>query len=249
MGFQIDSRTVRGSWLVFITALALLSLSCSAYAAHPHPRGATPLKVPLVPAFQPCTSAGSNSTHGPPLAFPSCSPPVQASSFLTVGTTDANGAAENAIGSVLYNVEIGPPRDALIAVSTTDVRCRLPLNTTCGAPNALAGPDYTGQLQLIDVLRLTDHYNGPGLTTPATMTDIPSFPGIAVPCGATTADIGVGSTCAITTTLNAMMPDAIRHGQRGVWEMGPLQVYDGGPSGTAGDADATLFEDQGVFVP
>ncbi len=248
MGFRIDSRRVSGSLLVFITALALLALGGSAYAEYARPRGATPLKVPLVPAFQPCTPAGSNSTHGAPLAFPSCNPPVQTSNFLTVGTPDANGAAENAVGSVLYSVEIGPPRDALITVSTTDVRCRLPLNTTCGAPNAAAGPDYTGQLEVIHVLRVTDHYNGPGLTETATMTDIP-FPELTVPCGATTTDISVGSTCAITTTINAVLPGAIRNGQRAIWEMGPLQVYDGGASGAAGSADATLFEDEGVFVP
>jgi hypothetical protein len=28
-----------------------------------------------------------------------------------------------------------------------------------------------------------------------------------------------------------------------------VQVFDGGSSGTAGAADATLFEDEGVFVP
>jgi hypothetical protein len=28
-----------------------------------------------------------------------------------------------------------------------------------------------------------------------------------------------------------------------------VQVYDGGASGKAGSNDATLFEDQGVFVP
>jgi hypothetical protein len=31
--------------------------------------------------------------------------------------------------------------------------------------------------------------------------------------------------------------------------MGPVQVFDGGASGVAGAADATLFEDQGIFVP
>ena len=53
------------------------------------PAGATPLRVPLVPAYEPCSSPSLN--HGPPLAFPSCGPPVQASDHLTVGTPDANG--------------------------------------------------------------------------------------------------------------------------------------------------------------
>ena len=54
------------------------------------PKGATPLRVPLVPAFQQCTAA--DRTHGPPLAFPSCASPAQTSGNLTVGTPDANGA-------------------------------------------------------------------------------------------------------------------------------------------------------------
>jgi hypothetical protein len=31
--------------------------------------------------------------------------------------------------------------------------------------------------------------------------------------------------------------------------MGQVQVYDGGASGAVGAADATLFEDEGVYVP
>src|SRR5262245_4192760 len=52
------------------------------------PRGATPLRAALVPAYNACTA--SNRTHGPALAFPSCNPPVRSSSVLTVGTPDAN---------------------------------------------------------------------------------------------------------------------------------------------------------------
>src|SRR6266540_2776502 len=72
-------------------------------ATHPRPRGATPLRASLVPAYKQCTGAG-NRTHGAPLALPSCNPPVQESDSLTVGTPDANGAAPNSIGFVLFNV-------------------------------------------------------------------------------------------------------------------------------------------------
>ncbi len=249
MGFQIGSCRIRGSWLV-ITALALLVLASPAHAAYPRPRGATPLKTALVPAFKPCTPSGSNSTHGAPLAFPSCAPPVQASGFLTVGTMDSNGAAENAVGSVLYSLQTVSPRDVLIDVSTTDVRCQLPVNTTCGSANAAAGPDYTGQLEVVHVLRMTDRFNRPGATGafgPGTVVDIP-YPELTVPCGPT-ADTSMGSTCAISTTANAIIPGSVRDGERAIWEMGQVQVYDGGANGTAGSSDATLFEDEGVFVP
>jgi hypothetical protein len=38
-------------------------------------------------------------------------------------------------------------------------------------------------------------------------------------------------------------------GQRAIWQLGAVQVYDGGASGVAGAPDATLFMDQGIFVP
>jgi hypothetical protein len=48
---------------------------------------------------------------------------------------------------------------------------------------------------------------------------------------------------------NAVEPGAVQTGTLAVWELGPVQVHDGGASGVAGAADATLFEEQGVFVP
>src|SRR5947207_14254903 len=53
-------------------------------ASYARPRGATPTVVSLVPAFALCTPAGANRTHGAAHGYPSCAPPVQASSFLTV---------------------------------------------------------------------------------------------------------------------------------------------------------------------
>ena len=58
---------------------------------YPRPGGATPLRVPLVPAYQSCSAP--NSTHGAPLSFPSCNPPDLESQVLTVGTPDSNGKA------------------------------------------------------------------------------------------------------------------------------------------------------------
>ena len=41
--------------------------------AYPRPVGASPMRVSLVPAYEPCSSP--NRTHGPPLGFGSCNPP------------------------------------------------------------------------------------------------------------------------------------------------------------------------------
>ncbi|MDQ6854403.1 MAG: acetylxylan esterase, partial [Actinomycetota bacterium] len=219
-------------------------------ATYARPKGATPARASLVPAFKPCVSPG-NDTHGAPLSHPSCNPPVQASGFLTVGTPDANGAGAGAIGSVLHRVKINTPptpNDVLIDVSTTDVRCQLPVNTTCGSANAAAGPDYTGQLQATSVLRLTDELNGPSTNEAGTVSDT-SFP-VTVPCAATAADPTIGSTCSISTSANAVVPGVVQvAGSRAIWQLGQVKVFDGGASGVAGSADATLFMDEGVFVP
>ena len=78
-------------------ALGMMVVASMASATHPRPKGATPLRVSLVPAFNACTAP--NRTHGPPLAFPSCNPPVQSSSAVTIGSPDFNGAAANSEGS------------------------------------------------------------------------------------------------------------------------------------------------------
>jgi 6-phosphogluconolactonase (cycloisomerase 2 family) len=218
------------------------SIAVAPSQGHPRPRGASPLSASLVPAYQPCGTG--NSTHGAPLSHPSCTPPAQASSFLTVGTPDANGAAAKAVGLVLLRSVVNPtptPNDLLINVTTTDVRCKVPATTTCGNTNAVAGRDYAGQLQARETLRVTDNENGPSTIQDFNFTQ-------AMPCSATT-DSSVGASCSLATSANALMPGMAKSGERATWEFGQIQLYDGGPSGTAGGSSATLFEDQGVFVP
>ena len=67
-----------------------------------------------------------------------------------------------------------------------------------------------------------------------------SFP-VAVPCAAT-ADTSIGSTCAISTSANAVVPGSVQTGSLAIWQLGQVQVYDGGAKGTAGASDAKLFE-------
>ena len=104
------------------------------------PKGATPLRVSLVPAFQACTSP--NRTHGPPLAHPSCAPPQQVSPQLTVGAPDANGkpvavdriGAHGRRGRRSRRRRPSTRRTCSSSVSITDVRKRSDLS------------DYTGEL-------------------------------------------------------------------------------------------------------
>jgi hypothetical protein len=206
------------------------------------PRGATPLLASLVPAYKPC--AAPNSTHGAPLAFASCNPPQPASSHLTVGTPDSNGGGAKAIGSLRLKTVLCPacaspmPRaDVRLDVSITDVR-----NTD------VALSDYTGQLQADASLRITDRLNtpNPGGPGPGTVTDT-HFP-FAVPCAATS-DTSIGSTCSVSTTANAVVGGSVVADQRTIWQLGQIQVYDGGASGVAGASDARPFMTQGILIP
>ena len=193
--------------------------------AYARPRGATPAIVSLVPAYGACTSP--NRVHGPPLASGSCAPPAQASSELTVGTPDANGTAANGSGFISYSALVGNPAtpadeaDVQVGLSLIDVRRRAGL------------ADYAGEVQLVATVRATDKQSSPGGTDPATLTDV-ALPA-TVPCAAT-ADTSIGSTCTAYTTIEALLPGAVREGARAIWQLRAMEVTDGGPDG---DADTT----------
>jgi hypothetical protein len=119
-------------------------------------------------------------------------------------------------------------------ISLTDVRKKSDLT------------DYTGQLQLLQTMRLTDKLNGSAPVDPATVTDF-GFP-TTVPCTAT-ADTNIGSTCSVSTTADAVLPGTILETRRMVMELGQVKVYDGGSDGLAATPGNTLFEVQGFFTP
>ena len=202
---------------------------------YPRPKGATPVRVSLVPAYAACTA--SNRTHGPPLAHPSCNPPALASSQLTVGTPDANGQPANSSGFAQYTAIVGAPGGA----DDSDVGFRLEL-TDVRHQGTLA--DYTGELQAAAVVRITDRLGGPA-NEAGTVVDFEHK--LTVPCTATGG--AVGATCAGTTTLDAIVPGTIKEGKRAIWQLGQVRVNDGGPDGLASTTPNTLFAVQGVFVP
>jgi glucose/arabinose dehydrogenase len=208
-------------------------------AGYPRPKAASPLRVSLVPAYNSC--AAPNRTHGPPLAHPACNPPVPASQQLTVGTPDANGQATAFVGSVRLAVQVGDPgttadeADARIAVNVADVRLRSGLG------------DYTGELGLRVPLRITDRDNGGTPSTDHGTVQDTSF-NVPVQCTATPTS-APGSSCAVSTTADAVMPGAVPEGERAIWAVDKVQVTDGGADGVAGTSPNTLFAVQGVFIP
>jgi hypothetical protein len=205
----------------------------------------------MVPAYNAC--AAPNRTHGPPLAFPSCNPPVQSSTSLTIGSPDANGAGANSVGFIKLAVKAGAAglpedSDVNISASATDIRCKAGV-AACGAANAADGADYTGELEGTAQIRISDHWNAVapgGGPDAATVIDIP-FP-VVTPC-VSTAATARGSDCAIVTSANAVVPGAVKDTKRAIVEVGQLQVFDGGTDGVAATDPNTLFEVQGIFIP
>jgi glucose/arabinose dehydrogenase len=206
---------------------------------YPRPRSAPEVDLPLVPAFRQCTSP--NRTHGPPLAFGSCNPPIARSAQLTLGTPDANGVPAKSTGTVRLKALAGSPAtpadeaDISLRFRVTDVRRR----------SGLA--DYTGELQAAVPLRITDRDNAApsGSTAGTAQNALITWP---IPCSATT-DTTVGSTCAMNTSMDAVTPGAVKEGLRAVWRLGQVAVYDGGADGVVSTSPNTVFLAQGVFIP
>jgi hypothetical protein len=126
--------------------------------------------------------------------------------------------------------------DVLLGSSLTDVRNKTGLT------------DYVGELQARVTLRVTDQFNGASLTDAATVQDLPlSF---TLSCGTTAGTSSVGSTCGVSTSANAVTPGQVQAGKRAIWEMGRIELLDGGPDGDVDTAAGnTVFARQGVFVP
>ena len=108
-------------------------------------------------------------------------------------------------------------------------------------------PDYTGELQLRVPLRLTDRLNGgPVGFEQGTLQDR-NFDA-TVPCTGT-ASTSIGSTCTLVTTADAVVPGVVVEGKRNVWQLGQVQLRDGGSDGVASTEPNSLFAIQGVLVP
>jgi hypothetical protein len=223
--------------IAIVLAVAALGTAAVAQASHVHPSGATPMRVSLVPASKQCTAP--NSTHGSPLAFPSCRPPAPASSFVTVGTKSSGYIRLDVIAH-----QCCPDQDLRITGTITDVRCK-GATTACGNVNAAGGRDYIGELQMNSTIRITDHQNGPNVDEPATVVDIP-FP-VTMQCG-NTSDTSVGGTCSVYSSAVTTVPQATTPARADV-QIGQFLVYDGGADGYVSSNDNTLFEAQGLFTP
>jgi len=146
----------RALGLGLLSVLATLLFASSAMATHEVPLGGSPLRVPLVPAYDACVSA--NSTHGLPLNFPSCNPPVPTSGTVKSGTGSIGnawvivcnqGAAAPSCNESAGGFTTSMQPDVRLFGAGRDVQCRLsgtPAGCQAGNdynPNGAAGPYNT----------------------------------------------------------------------------------------------------------
>jgi hypothetical protein len=159
-----------------------------------------------------------------------------------VGTIDANGNASlsagkvhlKVIGEVPIDLTNGDQADVAVETRISDVRRQSDLL------------DYAGELQLSLGIRTTDQLNGTYLNDPATASD--TTLALPVPC-TPTPDTSIGSSCNLSTTLEAILPGTVTERKRSVWQLTQLEVRDGGADGDADTGPNTLFLQQGLFAP
>jgi hypothetical protein len=213
---------------------------------YPRPRGATPMRVSLVPAFNQCASP--NRSHGSPLAFGSCAPPQQTSSVLTVGSPDANGAPANLTGFVVFNAVAG---NSSTEVNEADVKIQVAITDVRNRPSLT---DYVGRVLMRADLQITDNTNAAETPEPGT---VQTFKYNAPVDCVSTPSTSVGSSCNLTTTANTLVPGTVIESRRSIWQLGQVEVMDAGPNGTGyascpptcGDGDEATFLREGIFVP
>jgi hypothetical protein len=143
--------------------------------------------------------------------------------------------------------QAGDQADVKVTSAVSDVRC-----AAVGGGCAVTGGTYAGKVLGIVGLRITDRLNGSGQAQSGTATDYPFMWGTQCVVGA----------CAMTTSADAVLPDLVREQKRAIWQLGEIQVFDGGadgdlaaaaggscPPACVANGGEELFLRQGLFVP
>ncbi len=105
-----------------------------------------------------------------------------------------------------------------------------------------AGPDVT----LLAKWRMSDDTNGPNGDESGTPIDF-DFP-VPLACTATS-DPATGSSCAASSSADAVIPNVIREAKSTVIQLFRARLVDAGANATPGDVDDREFAMQGVYVP
>lgn len=271
--------------------LAMLVVAQSASANIVRPAGATPIGASTVIAYVPCTTATpAGNAHNPAnLPGAACTPPTQFTPRLTAGDPVVNGSGANYRGNIKL-VVVSPtnvtfPSGAPSNNYTQDVRCTPGYAGgagagVCSAPGSgnllLAGgaspnPDYSGSLNVVSYIRITDQANSgtacpPTCTSDATVQDL-AF-AVAADC-AVTASTSIGATCLPRHASANALCGCVAAGKRSNIEVGVgnsaagaasslptggIFAMDGGSDGVVpdliADSDSPApFSRTGLFLP
>ena len=221
---------------------------------YPRPAGASPMRASLVPAYNQCTSP--NRVHGPP---------------------DFPGNASNPDGPATRPRRVrarsrSAPRTPTGRARTRPARCacgdqRQPEHRRRRGQRALQGVDHRRALQARrEGLRGRQRRRGRRLLRPAAGQERPADhrplqrplrgrhgPGHLVRGHGARARArrapAWGANCSIDTTADAVLPGVVKEVRRSNWQLGQVQVFDGGADGVVSTNPNTLFAVQGVFVP
>jgi hypothetical protein len=283
---------------VFGAVLAMgLIAAQSASANIVRPAGATPVQTSMVIAYNPCAAASpAGQVHNQNnLPGFSCTPPSQMTPRLTAGDPVVNGSAANFRGQVKLVVATGNvlfPSPAPAGSNTnnfhSDVRCTggyagsapAGICDAVGSGNVLLlggaspNPDYTGDLNVVSAIRITDQANNgnsgagfcdgtPTQTCPDDGTvQVLNF-AVAADCS-TTASTAIGGFCTPRFASANALCGCVATGKRSNIEVGvgsaPGGVLsgifstDGGtdgvtPNGVPDTDSPAPFSRQGVFIP
>jgi len=245
---------------VLLLLLSLIGAS-TATATHPHPQalGALQQTSSLVPAMQQCGGGGPgvpNRGHDGPIQLASCGGTAmkQLSTRLKIGpsskTTNSTLPPPGNRGALIQVINPQTAsEDVKVQATSTDVRC-------IGGVGALGGhcvntggatfQDYTGDVLGFANIRITDTCNstastGACGTVHATVQDIPFSIGIV--CNSTAA-VATGGTCAVSTTVNTVVPNgpagcagavcggpAVKNGKQASVQIDGLKINDAGDDG------------------
>ena len=170
-------------------------------------------------AYQQCTSP--NRQHGGPLNVQVLQPansgvelPDGRHRRRVAGNDAEVGRARR--GTTSWSDNAGTPNadesNVKVNINDSDVRKKSDLS------------DYTGQLKATSVLRIIDRDNGPsevGVTQ-----DIAALVHGALHGDG--ADTTVGSDCSLVTTANSVAPGTVKGNKRTIWQMGKIDLFDGG---------------------
>jgi glucose/arabinose dehydrogenase/PKD repeat protein len=215
-------------------------------ANYPRPGGASPLRVPLVPAYARCSQP--TDVHVPPLGERSCAPPNLSSPLLTTSTVGRGSGFVRLVVVPGDTATVADEADVRISVYASDVE-----------QNVSGTPDFSGDLLFDMLLRVTDSSNGPSSLAPGTVEDAH----FAVPVTCVPQPGLQGSTCGLTTTADAVAPGFALEKRRSVMSVPSIRLLDSGPDGeldtsppaeadclpACGTGDELPFLDQGLFTP